>query len=223
MNRYLTEPEQRRLLAALKEVPAEDLLARRDAAVVRALMTSGCRIGEFSRVTLGQALESLRSGYLFIPKEHRKGKLRDHSVYLTGELRRAIKDLLAVRAEMVSGAFSESDPLVIGRRGEALSVRSFQARMKRWAIYAALPYAFSPHWLRHTLGQNLVRHSQAKNPLGIVQARLGHASLSSTGIYTSVTREDVVHALEESESHFAPRGRVTKAQLRRAYEARETA
>lgn len=217
MERYLTEEEQTRLLKTLKEAAGRGVLARRDEAVVRALIHSGLRIGEFSRVTVGQALAALRANYLFVPREHRKGETEDHRVFMTRPLRAAVEDLLRVRHEMRPEGCSESDPLVLSRQSGALCVRSFELRVAGWGREAGLPPGFSPHWLRHTLAMNIIRRSTAKNPLGIVQRALGHRRLSSTGVYTAPSREEVDAALAETAGSG---GRVSLRDLRRAWEGR---
>lgn len=230
MNRYLTEPEQATLLRTLRKEGAICLLARRDDAVTRALIHSGLRINEFSLITVGDALAALRTRYLFIPREHRKGwaagkgerKTRDHEVFMTAPLREAIEDLLKVRAEMTgAGRTTEEAPLVISRAGERLTVRSYQLRMKKWGAMADLPPRFSPHWLRHTRGQNIMRRSEAKDPRGVVQQALGHADIRSSGVYTVCPREEVEAALSATDGSGAQR--VTTRALRREYEGRAAA
>jgi len=217
MERYLTESEQRRLLDYFKASPQNDVLRQRDGAVVRALLHSGCRIGEFCRVSLGDALAALKSGYLFIPRAHRKGGRRDHSVFVTDALREALRALLRVRFDLVGETAHEEDPLVVGRAGQGLSVRGFQLRFKAHALACALPERASPHWLRHTRAMNIMRRSTARDPRGVAQRALGHADIRSTGLYTETAREEVEAALAEVD---ARPGRVTTAMLRRAYEGR---
>lgn len=222
MDRYLTGEEQARLLKTLKEAACRDALLRRDDAASRALLHSGLRIGEFLRVSVGEALAALKGGYLFVPKEHRKGHgqgtAQDHSVYLTKPLRRAIEDLLQVRAELVATDCLTSDPLVVGRHGKRLTVRAFELRYKMHARNAGLAVS-SPHWLRHTYGMNLLSHSTAREPLVVVQRALGHRSIASTGVYAHATREELESSLDAAAQASAP-GRVTRAQLRRAWEGR---
>lgn len=223
MDRYLTEEEQARLLTLLRKEGAVCLLARRDDAVCRALINSGARIHEFSLVTVGDTLAALRIGYLFVPREHRKGysagRAKDHSVYLTNPLREALEDLLKVRALMTGGEDGRAeDPLVIGREGRRLSVRSYQARMKKWGAQAGLPPRFSPHWLRHTLAMNLKRRSTAPDPRGVLKAALGHADIRSGGIYMTTSREEVEEALRQAAGKGRRRMRIRA--LRREFEGR---
>lgn len=234
MDRYLTDAEQERLLDLLKR-NSGDPLAARDYAWIRALIHSGMRINEFSLITVGDALAAVRTKYLFIPREHRKGwnrsprkdgKVRkppeDLKVYVAKALKQALEDLLTIRMLAVGAAgCHERDPLVVSRNGERLCVRSYQLRLAYWAKEAALPPGVSPHWLRHTRAMNVVRNSTARNPLGVVQAMLGHRSISSTGVYTQTPREEIEAAAEEIDT-IAPR-RVTRAVLRREFEGRATA
>jgi len=221
MDRYLTEEEQARLLKTLKEAACRDVYGRRDDAMVRALIHSGLRIGEFSRITVGVALEALKTGYLFVPKESRKGEAMDLSIYLTKPLRAAIGDLLKVRYALRDVDCRIDDRLLVGRAGDSMTVRALELRYKQHATLAGLART-SPHWLRHTHAMNIRRHSTAKEPLGIIQRALGHRSIASTGIYAHATREEVEQALNETAAATVP-GRVTTASLRKAWEGMASA
>lgn len=218
MERYFTEGEQESLLRTLKQ-RCFTPLGRRDEAMTRALVLSGCRLGEFLQVSVGDAIAALHTRYLFIPKEHRKGKRRDHSVFVTRKLDAALRDLLRVRHELAPENCPETDPLIVGRTGAGITVRAWELRFKHAVLAAGLPRGASPHWLRHTRAMNIIESSGSKNPLGLVQSALGHASLSSTGVYTRTPRGELERALEQVDG---PR-RVSQAALRKAYEGRSAA
>lgn len=236
--RYLTEEEQARLLRHLHLLRA-NVLAKRDGALMRVLLYSGNRLGETLLMSVGDALAALKSGWVFIPKEHRKGWNRkphtdkagksyipkppaDHSVRVTEPLREALQDLLAVRVEMTGlEPARESDALIVSRQGWRITARMVQIRWKKWAADCNLPPEFSPHWLRHTRAKNIMRRSTSRNPLAVVQAALAHATVSSTGIYTEVDREELAAALEEVDGRGD--GRRVKRGLRKAYEGRTAA
>ena len=95
MNHYLTDIEQAKLLATIKQYADEK--AQRDYHICSALIHSGMRIGEFLRITVSDVIEALESGYLYIPADNRKGGKRDHSVYLTKGLRLDLIQLLELR------------------------------------------------------------------------------------------------------------------------------
>lgn len=233
-NRYLTEPEQQQLLRHM-HLRRADALARRDGALMRLFIHSGMRLHELVLMSVGSALDALRTGWIFIPKEHRKGWHRsprkdgkarkppaDHTVRVTEPVREALRDLLAARAEITGAELCrEEAPLLASRQGEGLSDRAVQLRVKVWMKDAGLPPEVSPHWFRHTRAKNIMRRSSSTDPRGIVQAALGHASIASTGIYTEVSREDLSAALDEVDG-LGDRRKVKRG-LRKAHEGRAAA
>jgi len=94
--------------------------------------------------------------------------------------------------------------LVLTRKSNGLSVRSYQDRMLFWCDAAGIEPA-SPHWLRHTRAMRIMRSSKAKDPRGIAKAVLGHSSISSTGVYTGPSKEDISDALHAIDGGRAPR------------------
>lgn len=223
MKRYLTEQQIRRLLASMKARAVSDL-ARRDFAWATLLLRSGMRIGEFSRMTVRQAEQALATGWLFIPGTDRKGgkrnanttpgvmtttaaekrrfcaqnkPVRDHEIPVTKAMRESLEQLLRLQ-KAFGGRREGEEPLVISQKGGRMAIRSYQERMTFWCREAGIEHA-SPHWLRHTCGMQIMKHSTAKDPRGVAQAQLGHATISSTGIYTGVTKEELVATMNAIE------------------------
>lgn len=211
MERYLTATELHQLLEAARRV--NDPLAQRDYHIMATLALSGMRIGEFSLVTLGDVWEAMKSNYLFIPRENRKGGKRDHKVFVTHALRR---HLFALASSC--GSQDSSSPLVRGRFGSPLTVRNYQQRIRFWADQAGLPLNVTPHWFRHTRAMQIMRSSEAADPRGIAMAALGHADIRSTGVYTGPAREDVEQALTTLDASKGQR--ITMTQLRKEFERR---
>ncbi|MCW5625965.1 MAG: tyrosine-type recombinase/integrase [Burkholderiales bacterium] len=215
LHRYLTQAEQRRLLGVVAN--CSGFYALRDLWWLRLLLATGLRVQEFSRVTVGDARFALATGWLYIPAAHRKGRegaKRDHHVPVTQPVREALDALLAINPQIGGATPSEDDPLVWSRVGRPMSVRSYQARLQFWGAQAGLP-GVSPHWLRHSRAMNIMRRSRSHDPRGVVQGALGHASISSTGIYTRITKEDLQRELEVVDG-----GRVKRADVRALYQAR---
>jgi integrase/recombinase XerC len=71
--------------------------------------------------------------------------------------------------------------LFVGRTGTRLSPREVQRRIKRWAALAGLAVDVHPHMLRHSFASHVL---QSSGDLRAVQEMLGHASISSTQVYT---------------------------------------
>jgi site-specific recombinase XerD len=109
-------------------------------------------------------------------------------------VREALVALCAIHTEM-GGPGTPAAPLIFSRKHRRMSIRSYEARMAAWCDLAGIGYA-SPHWLRHTRAMNIMRRSTSTNPLGLVKAALGHASIASTGIYTAVSKEELMEGLE---------------------------
>lgn len=224
MKRYLTEAQQGELLRTINK--HSGLLARRDSAWVRLLASTGMRLNELVTMTVGDAEAALRTGHLFVPKEHRKGfsrgSAKDHSYLVTEPVRRALLDLLAVRREQGhADARPDLDcggsaPLVMSRKHVGVTARAYEQRCAMWAELAGLGEKVSPHWFRHTRAMNIMRRSTASDPRGVVQAALGHTSIASTGVYTQITKEDMAAALAEVDGQ----PRLRRRALRRAYDGR---
>jgi len=219
MLRYLTPEERKRLFKAAGQ--SNDIYARRDSAIIRGLYFSAERVGEFALMTVGDAEAALADKYHFIPKENRKGGKRDHSVYVTLGLSKALRDLLEIRM-LITGEErpAKTAPLLVSRQStdRPMTVRSIELRLKKWAIAAGLTDKFSPHWLRHTRAIDIMRRSKAADPRGVVKAALGHNSIASTGVYTGVLREDVENTLDDLDRHQG--NRITRAELRRRFDRR---
>ena len=163
---------------------------------MRVLRQTGIRIGALAGLTVHDAREGLRKGYLYLRPAIQK-RHQGHSVHLTKKAKIALKDLLKVRRAMGYGE-SPEESLIMSRNHRPMSVRSFQARMRKWCDAGGLNVAATPHWFRHTLAKRLVAQSTAVDPIGIVQAALGHRSRNSTGVYAMPDREAVAEALEEA-------------------------
>lgn len=192
-NRYLTQAEERQLFSHVKQFASP--LARRDHAWMRLARNTGLRVGTLAGLTVMDARQALAGGYLAIRSDIAKRK-QAHTVHLNRAATRALRDLLKIRREM-GRAESDDDALIVSRNHRGLSIRSFQARMRKWSESAGLPVAATPHWFRHTLAMRLMRNSTAADPRGVVQGVLGHRDINSTSVYTRPSREDLDLALDE--------------------------
>ena len=100
---------------------------------------------------------------------------------------KAVKDYLTLRGAPARGA-----PLLLAARGGRLNPRAVQLMLKRKLALAGLPADLTPHKLRHACATHLLSNGA---DLRLVQEQLGHASLSTTQIYThlSVAKLREVH------------------------------
>lgn len=192
--RYLTAAEERQLFGYVDQFGGP--LAARDAAWMRLMRHTGLRVASVAGLTVADAKAALSTGHLVARDECAKGN-RGYQVSCNKPARKALNALLQVRREMGFAPISD-EPLIVTFRGGGMSVRSFQARMAEWRKESGLPVAASCHWFRHTLAKRVIAQSTARDPLGVVQAALGHTCRQSTAIYALPDREEVAAALEEA-------------------------
>lgn len=92
----------------------------------------------------------------------------------------ALREWLALRPALVR---ADDRPLFLSHRGLRLSGRSIQVRLKAHARRLGVPANVHPHVLRHSFASHLL---QSSGDLRAVQEMLGHSSIASTQIYTSL-------------------------------------
>lgn len=193
--RYMSTEQEKVLFKTVNQF--KDVYSRRDYAWMIILVETGLRIGSFQSLTVADAELAVNNKYILIKAENMKGKRKEHQVFVTYMARNQFKVLLDIHEEMKAN-YSPNSPLVMSRNHKALSIRSYQSRMKYWREKAGLPVDVSPHWFRHTKARALLEKSTSKQPLVEVANVLGHTSLNSSAIYTAPTREDINKVVERS-------------------------
>lgn len=171
--------------AALLEVPGDGLLVARDTALLEFLYATGCRVAEAAALRQDDLKINDRTARV----TGKGGKQR--MVYLTESAAQALSVYLAQRFAVQSGSRSES-AVFINRRGGPLSDRGMRLAVGRYRHRVNKPV--SPHTFRHSYATHLLNSGA---DIRVVQELLGHASLSTTQIYThtSVDRLRDVYAV----------------------------
>ncbi|MCH5160229.1 MAG: tyrosine-type recombinase/integrase [Clostridiales bacterium] len=145
----------------------------RDAALIDLLISTGIRIGEAVAITLDDIIASERT--LLIHGKGRKQRL----IYISSSVTWSrIKALVKERAQ------SSNNYLFVNRYGQPITIHGVEDIYKKYVKKAQLNTRSTPHYLRHTFATNLLANGA---DLRSVQEILGHASVSTTQIYTEVT------------------------------------
>jgi integrase/recombinase XerC len=158
-------------------VADSEWLAARDTAVLLLLYGSGLRISEALGLTVGSAPTLDRDVLRIIGKGQKERVVPVLPVTIA-----AIARYLA----LVPFPLERSDILFRGAKGGPLSPRIIQLAMERIRGQLKLPATATPHALRHSFATHLL---SAGADLRQIQELLGHASLSTTQVYTEVDRE----------------------------------
>ncbi|XYJ10829.1 tyrosine recombinase XerC [Telluria sp. B2] len=153
-------------------------------AMFELLYSSGLRVSELAGLDLaytdgknGNSLGwlDLEAGEVVVTGKG--GKRR--RVPVGGPAREALAAWLAVRPPAADG----SPALFLSSRGARITPRVVQQRLKQHAIKAGAPVHVHPHVLRHSFASHLL---QSSGDLRAVQELLGHASITSTQVYTAL-------------------------------------
>ena len=165
--------------AILAAPPAGDLVADRDGAILELLYACGLRVGELvgldmDRLDLpGQAVRVIGKG--------NKERLVPMGEPARDRLHRY---LVGARATWTAGRPVEA--VFVSQRGRRLTRESVWRIVRRWTIAADVRDRVTPHTFRHSFATHLL---EGGADLRVVQALLGHASISTTQLYTHLTGE----------------------------------
>ena len=153
---------------------AADPASLRDRAMFELLYSSGLRVGELVALDAGDGRLDLAQGEVTVTGKGAKTR----TVPVGEKARAALRDWLAARA-LLAGPREKA--LFVGSRGKRIAAAVVAARLKRWARVAGTSGRVHPHMLRHSFATHLLQSSQ---DLRAVQEMLGHASISTTQVYT---------------------------------------
>ena len=159
-------------------------LAARDHAIAELLYGCGMRIGELMGLDV-QATASSR-GWIDAPDAtaHVLGKGSKRRSLPVGAP--ALAALQAWLAERPTLARVDESALFVSQRGTRLSPNQLRLRLQAMAQQAGLPTRVHPHMLRHSYASHLL---QSSGDLRAVQELLGHASISTTQVYTKLDHQ----------------------------------
>jgi integrase/recombinase XerC len=181
-----------------ESVQADDFLRARDRAIVELLYSSGLRLSELLGIDLNpiETKEYSSAGWIDFEAGEvmvlGKGKKR-RTVPVGEAALHALKDWLAVRANHALTGKEVVQALFINKQGKRASARTIQQHLAALAVKAGLPTHVHPHMLRHSFASHVL---QSSGDLRAVQEMLGHASITSTQIYTALDFQHLAQAYD---------------------------
>jgi integrase/recombinase XerD len=171
----LSADEVARLLGSIK---GDDPRSLRDAAMLETLYAAGLRVSEL--VSVRTADVNLEAGWVAA-----YGKGKKQRLVPLGEIARAkIVDYLK-RGRPLLVKRASTDALFVTPRGRPMTRQGFWKLLRRHALRAGIAHLPTPHTLRHSFATHLL---EGGADLRAVQAMLGHTDISTTQIYTHVSR-----------------------------------
>ncbi|OZA25983.1 MAG: tyrosine recombinase XerC [Hydrogenophilales bacterium 17-64-11] len=162
-----------------------DALQARDRAMFELFYSSGLRLSELTGLDLGDL--DLQSGEAQVT-----GKGRKTRVVPVG---RQALDALAAWLPLRLARARDTAALFVSQRGARLTPRSVQLRLDRWARQVGLGQHVHPHMLRHAFATHVL---QSSGDLRAVQEMLGHASISTTQVYTHLDWQHLAKVYDQA-------------------------
>ena len=158
----------------LVEMKVETPLDARDKAMFELLYSSGLRLAELVSLDLQGMYDTLQSSEVRVTGKGSKTRV----VPVGHPAITAIRDWMNVRDQI---AKADEPALFVGTRGARISPRTVELQLQKWAVKQGLNSKVHPHMLRHSFATHVL---QSSGDLRAVQEMLGHASISTTQVYT---------------------------------------
>lgn len=156
----------------LMGIPGDDLLAVRDKAMFELFYSSGLRLSELT--DLAPTDINFSDATVRVTGKGSKTRVVPVGSHALGAVSRWLK----AREPLFK---PDPNALFVNRNGMRLTPRAVQYRMKGWALKLGLASDVHPHVLRHSFASHVL---QSSGDLRAVQEMLGHASISTTQVYT---------------------------------------
>ncbi|HUX12899.1 MAG TPA: site-specific tyrosine recombinase/integron integrase [Spirochaetia bacterium] len=192
---FLFEDEIKQVVA----VEGDGFSRRRDRAIFEVLYSTGCRVGELVKMNTGDVDRS--RGRILV---HGKGR-KDRIVFIGREARTALSDYLAMRLERLRVAGRLEEPAVfLNLQNIRLTQRGVASILERRMTETGIVKHTSPHTFRHSFATHVLDHGA---DIRVVQELLGHASLSTTQVYTHLGLGRLKEIYAQAHPHAAVRTR----------------
>ena len=180
-------------MSVLLAKPGEGTPAEcRDGAMLELCYATGIRVSELIGLTVNSI--NWQVGYLVAMGKREKERIVPIGRTAYDRVKRYVE---GARPLLLKGG--ESDLLFLNRSGRGMTRQGFWKIVKKYAVRAGLGKRVHPHSFRHSFATHLL---EGGADLRSVQIMLGHADISTTQVYTHVTRDH----LKEVHRKYHPRG-----------------
>ena len=173
-------------MARLLDISGKGPLVIRDRAMLELLYSSGLRLSELTDLDLGDV--DIADATARVTGKGNKDRILPVGRY-------ALEALLAWLKERVTLAESEETALFVSKKGTRLRPRSVQARVDYWAKKQGINTKVYPHLFRHSFATHMLESS---HDLRGVQELLGHASISTTQVYTHLDFQHLAQIYDQT-------------------------
>ena len=182
---FLDGDDLDRLLEAPLKSDAREIARLRDKAILETLFSTGLRVSELCKLT--KETVNLKKDEFTIRGKGNKLRL----VFLSNDAKAAIKNYLDKRVDVSMDLFVAHDRAQKSQsrkqqKSAALTARSVQRIVEKYARAAGITKEITPHTLRHSFATDLLAGGA---DIRAVQSMLGHESITTTQIYTHVTNK----------------------------------
>lgn len=188
LNRTLPVHLTDREISSLIDMTEEDFAGTRDRLLFELLYSTGCRVSEICNMKCSD-LQGAN------PIVRGKGG-KDRWVFVGREARKALAGYLPLRNERVSDRKIET--LILDAAGNPITARGIYYIIEKYTLKAGFPKKVTPHTFRHSFATGMVNEGA---DIRIVQELLGHASISTTQIYTHTGIERLKQVYRKSHPH----------------------
>lgn len=188
---FLEGTDLEALLTMPLKMKSRDIIKKRDTAILETLFSTGMRVSELANLRR----EQLNSKKEEMTIRGKGSKLR--LVFLSADARHCLAEYLKLRTDNAPFVFLRHDRATgkdwAVEDGKPLSPRSIQRMLSRYARLAGITKRVTPHTLRHSYATDLLMNGA---DIRSVQSLLGHASITTTQIYTHVTNKHLKEVYE---------------------------
>ena len=167
-------------------------LGVRDAAMLELLYAAGLRVSELINLKLQDI--NLEAGFVRIFGKGSKERIVPIGIHAKEKISHYLKTARSQRSKQAPSPY-----FFIARAGNPMTRQGFWKLLRRYAMQAGLTEKITPHSIRHSFASHLL---EGGADLRAVQIMLGHVDISTTQIYTHVTRDH----LKKLHKKFHPRG-----------------